>query len=131
MQRGLKPKKVVCLLFVPGWVRAMSPLPSHPACLELLHVCVCDLGLGWPEEMVALASRFPLGAARISGSVSGPVVLIGLIPTLPRPRTSSQRLQALDYEYQEHGIEPLLGYSGFSLSLNLGVLVGETEELGL
>lgn len=59
---------------------------------------VCDLGLGWPEEMVALASRFPLGAARIYGSLSGPVVLTGLIPTLPHPRSSSQRLQALDYK---------------------------------
>lgn len=76
----------------------MSPLSSHPACLGLLHVYVCDLGLGWPEEMVALASRFPLGAATISGSVSGLVILIGLIPTLPCPRTSSQRLQAFDYK---------------------------------
>lgn len=72
MQRGMKPKKVVCLLFVPGWVRAVSPLPSCLACLGLLHACVCDLGLGWPEEMVALAFRVPLRTARISGSVSRP-----------------------------------------------------------
>lgn len=72
MQRGLKPKKVVCLLFVPGWVRAMSPLPSCPACLRLLHACVCDLGLAWPEDMAALSFRELLRAARISGSVSRP-----------------------------------------------------------
>lgn len=34
-----------------------------------MHVCV-TLGLGWPEEMAALALRVPLRDARISGLVS-------------------------------------------------------------
>lgn len=64
MQRGLKPKKVVCLLFVPGWVRAMSPSPAVLHVLGcFMHVCV-TLGLGWPEEMAALAFQSSFEVSR-------------------------------------------------------------------
>lgn len=46
-----------------------------------------------------------------------------------RLRTSSQRLQAFDCKQEQHGIEHLLGYSGFSLSLSLGAVGGETGGL--
>lgn len=77
MQRGLKPKKVVCLLFVPGWVRAMSPSPAVLHVLGLLHACLCDLGAGMARGNGGLGFQGSFEGCRdIRLSVQAQVALI-------------------------------------------------------
>lgn len=101
MQRGPKPKKVVCLLFVPGWVRAVSPLPAVLHDLGLLHACVCDLGAGMARGNGSLGFQSSFeGCKDIRLSVQAQIALIR-DDSHPPPiahclRTSSQRPGELD-----------------------------------